>query len=89
MPSTGSALIDRQELLPKLFSYNGRVIVFRLLERARELYHRHPGAVAWLEAAAVAFADILVAEGLLAPSERAVFPMSDPPTQAHRAFANP
>jgi hypothetical protein len=38
-------------------------------QRARELYHRHPEAVAWLEAAAVTFADILVAEGLFAPSE--------------------
>lgn len=59
-----------------LFSYRGRVIVFRLLETAQELHGLHGGAVAWLEAAAKAFTNILIDEGLFGPSEQTTFPMS-------------
>lgn len=66
---TGRAYFD-------LFSYKGRVIVFRLLEKAKELHQLYVGAIAWLEAAAKAFTEILLEEGLLGPSEQAIFPVS-------------
>jgi DNA helicase-2/ATP-dependent DNA helicase PcrA len=59
-----------------LFSYTGRLIVFRLLETARELHKLHAGAIGWLEAAAKAFTKILVDEGLFGPSDQTKFPMS-------------
>jgi DNA helicase-2/ATP-dependent DNA helicase PcrA len=66
---TGRASFD-------LFSYNGRVIVFRLLEIAHGLHVEHMGAVAWLEAASRSFAELLINEEYLGPSERNVFAMS-------------
>lgn len=59
-----------------LFSYSGRVIVFRLLEVAQELHDVHGGAVAWLEAAAKAFTNVLIDEGLFGPSDQTTFPLS-------------
>lgn len=59
-----------------LFSYAGRVIVFRLLEAAKELHGLHGAAVAWLESAARAFTNILIDEGLFGSSEQTTFPMS-------------
>ena len=66
---TGRASFD-------LLSYKGRVVVFRLLEIARQLHGRHTGAVAWLEAAGRGFSELLMEEGYLAPSEKDVFAMS-------------
>lgn len=56
-----------------LFSYRGRVIVFRLLEKAEELRQLTDGAFAWLEAAAEAFTEVLIDEGLFAPSNQTTF----------------
>lgn len=66
---TGRASFD-------LFSYQGRVIVFRLLEGARNRHDMHMSAVDWLEAVARDFADLLVNEEYLAPSEKDVFVVS-------------
>ncbi|WP_147155776.1 UvrD-helicase domain-containing protein [Reyranella soli] len=66
---TGRASFD-------IFSYGGRVIVFRLLEIAQKLHVAHMGAISWLEAASGEFADLLIAEEYLAPSERDIFRMS-------------
>lgn len=66
---TGRAYFD-------VFSYKGRTIVFRLLERARQLHDDHDGAIAWLEAAAAEFSQVLIAEEHLAPSEEHIFAMS-------------
>src|SRR5580658_20724 len=59
-----------------VFSYKGRIVVFRLIEQAGILRAAHPGAVPWLEAAAKAFTLILTEEGYLAPSEADILPMS-------------
>lgn len=50
---TGRAYFD-------IFSYHGRVIVFRLLEQARELQDVYTGAISWLDSAARAFSQILL-----------------------------
>jgi DNA helicase-2/ATP-dependent DNA helicase PcrA len=50
---TGRASFD-------IFSYPGRVTVFRLLYKAQELHAAHLGAIEWLEAAANTFAAILI-----------------------------
>ena len=59
-----------------LFSYRGRVIVFRLLDSARQLHDVHMGGIAWLEAAARAFSEILIDQEYLSPSESDLFAMS-------------
>ena len=59
-----------------IFSYRGRVVVFRLLESARHLYEDHMGAVGWLEAAARQFSAILIEEEYLSPQEDELFAMS-------------
>ena len=56
-----------------LFSYRGRVIVFRLLEKAEELRQLSVGAFTWLEAAAKSFTEVLIDEGLFSPSNQATF----------------
>jgi DNA helicase-2/ATP-dependent DNA helicase PcrA len=66
---TGRASFD-------IFSYTGRVTVFRLLHKARELHDAHPGAIAWLEAAARAFADVLVDDEYVGSSQRSIFATS-------------
>lgn len=66
-----------------IFSYNGRVIVFKLLDAARALQQAHAGAIAWLESAANEFSNLLVKEGYLAPSEHGVFPMSVEEMKTH------
>ena len=48
-----------------IFSYSGRVIVFKLLDHARRLYRVYMSGVAWLEAAAAAFAQVLINEEYL------------------------
>jgi DNA helicase-2/ATP-dependent DNA helicase PcrA len=59
-----------------IFSYRGRVIVFVLLGIAEELRDAHVGAVAWLEAAAKAFSEVLVDEEYFSPAEQDLFAMS-------------
>jgi DNA helicase-2/ATP-dependent DNA helicase PcrA len=59
-----------------VFTYRGRVAVFRLLDSARQLHGAHMGGIAWLEAAARAFSDILIDEEYLSPQERELFAMS-------------
>ena len=59
-----------------IFSYRGRVVVFRLLDSARQLHGVYTGGIAWLEAAARAFADILIEEEYLSPQETDLFAMS-------------
>ncbi len=66
---TGRAYFD-------IFSYQGRVIVFRLLYQARQLYDVNMGAIPWLEAAADAFSQILLDEEYLSRKEQNLFGMS-------------
>ena len=66
---TGRAYFD-------IFSYKGRVIVFRLLEHARQLYNDYAGAISWLEAAANGFSQILLDEEYLSLEELNLLTMS-------------
>jgi DNA helicase-2/ATP-dependent DNA helicase PcrA len=66
---TGRASFD-------IFSYAGRVTVFRLLYEAQALYGAHGGAIAWLEAAANTFATVLIEEEYLSRAEQDIFAMS-------------
>lgn len=66
---TGRAYFDT-------FSYRGRVIVFRLLNRALQLHDVHMGGIAWLEAAAGAFSQVLIDEEYLGRSEQDLFALS-------------
>lgn len=59
-----------------VFSYAGRCTIFRLLEQARLLYAKDEGALKWLEAAADAFSQILVAEEYLGTEEVHLFASS-------------
>lgn len=59
-----------------IFSYRGRVIVFKLLDCARQLHRIHVGGIAWLEAAARAFSKVLVAEEYMTAAEQDIFAMS-------------
>ena len=59
-----------------LFSYRGRIIVFRLLDSARQLHDVDMGGIAWLEAGARAFTEILIDGEYLGPSESDLFAMS-------------
>lgn len=52
-----------------IFSYSGRLVVFRLLECARVLHAKHLGAMDWLREAAAAFGDILIGEGYFSREE--------------------
>jgi ATP-dependent DNA helicase UvrD/PcrA len=66
---TGRASFD-------IFSYAGRVTVFRLIHEAETLRAAHPGAIVWLEAAANGFTGILIEEGYLSRAEENLFAMS-------------
>ena len=59
-----------------LFSYQGRIIVFRLLDSARKLHDDQLDGIAWLEASARAFTEILIDEEYLSPLENDLFAMS-------------
>ena len=59
-----------------IFSYRGRVIVFRLLDHARQLHDIYMAGIPWLEAAAKAFSQVLIDEGYLSREEQDLFPMS-------------
>lgn len=60
----------------ELFSYPGRVVVFRLLGSASQLHDVHMGGIAWLEAAAQHFSNILINHHYLSPFEGDLFAMS-------------
>jgi DNA helicase-2/ATP-dependent DNA helicase PcrA len=59
-----------------IFSYRGRVVVFKLLDLAQQLYDANMGGIVWLQKAAVAFSEVLAVEGYLPPSDKGVFEMS-------------
>lgn len=59
-----------------VFSYHGRVVVFRLLEKGKELYESYMGAIAWLEAAANSFSDVLIDAEYITEGERHLFAAS-------------
>ena len=59
-----------------IFSYRGRVVVFRLLNAARALREVHFGGIAWLKAAAHEFSQILISEEYLTPDEDDLLAMS-------------
>lgn len=69
LDATGQAYFD-------IFSYQGRVVVFKLLDLARSLRESHEGAVDWLDAAASAFSEVLIAEEYLTSEGGGLFPMS-------------
>lgn len=66
---TGHAYFD-------IYSYHGRVIVFRLLDHARQLHDDYMGAIPWLDAAANAFSKILIDEEYLALEEQTLLAKS-------------
>lgn len=53
-----------------IYSYTGRSIVFKLIAVAKDLQELGGGAIFWLDRAAPAFADVLVAAGHLAASDK-------------------
>jgi DNA helicase-2/ATP-dependent DNA helicase PcrA len=59
-----------------IFSYQGRVLVFRLLEAAKELQQTYMSAVDWLSAAAERFSTLIAEAGFFSPTELGVFPIS-------------
>jgi DNA helicase-2/ATP-dependent DNA helicase PcrA len=67
----------------EIFSYRGRVLVFRLLEEANALRKKHIGGVAWLEAAAKSFAQVLIEEEYMTENERDTFVMSVEEMKTH------
>lgn len=69
MDMTGHAYFD-------IFSYRGRVIVFRLLNIARQLHNLDIGAIRWLENAAAAFSDVLIEEGYLGSLDQNLLALS-------------
>lgn len=62
---TGRACFD-------IFSYAGRVTVFRLIYEAETLHASHASAIAWLEAAANHFTAILIEDGYFSRAEKDV-----------------
>lgn len=69
LDTTGRANFD-------VFSYRGRVVVFRLLRKGDELHQIHMGAIDWLEAAADSFSDVLIDADYLTEAERHLFAAS-------------
>jgi len=59
-----------------IFSYRGRTLVFTLLAHAQKLHGVHMGAIAWLEAAAKEFSQVLIDEEYLSREEKDRFAMS-------------
>ena len=59
-----------------IFSYRGRVVVFRLLYKARKLQSDNIGGIAWLEAAAGDFSAILIEEEYLSAQEKDLLALS-------------
>lgn len=65
---TGRAFFD-------IFSYDGRVIVFRLIDCARQVYELDSNGIAWLEAVADGFSKILIEREYLNSQEEHLFAM--------------
>jgi ATP-dependent DNA helicase UvrD/PcrA len=59
-----------------IFSYDGRVVVFCLLQEARRLHTAHTGAIAWLDAASSEFSRILIDNDYLSQAESGLFSAS-------------
>ena len=59
-----------------IFSYRGRVVVFRLLQCALQAHNVHISAVKWLESVSRKFTEILIDEGYLTSGEDELFAMS-------------
>jgi DNA helicase-2/ATP-dependent DNA helicase PcrA len=57
-------------------NYAGRVTLFRLIHAGERLRDVSPSGIQWLEAAATAFSDILIADGLLPRSASPLLPAS-------------
>ncbi|MBN2559507.1 MAG: ATP-dependent helicase [Phycisphaerae bacterium] len=66
---TGRASFD-------IYSYAGRITVFRLIYEAQALHAAYPAAIAWLGAAANTITGILIEEGYLSRAEQDFFAMS-------------
>jgi DNA helicase II / ATP-dependent DNA helicase PcrA len=56
----------------KLQSYEGRIVIYRLITRGAELHQQMKLAVPWLERAATEFAKILIDAELLADSNKSI-----------------
>jgi DNA helicase-2/ATP-dependent DNA helicase PcrA len=69
LDTTGRANFD-------IFSYTGRVLIFRLIAISQRLHSECRGAVEWLDAAAAAFGDTLFDAGYFTRPERAIFVIS-------------
>jgi DNA helicase II / ATP-dependent DNA helicase PcrA len=67
--ATGRAYFD-------VFSYEGRVVLFRLLGIAQSLFEEGMGAVEWLERAAPMFSNVLIDAQYFAPAEKDIFVMA-------------
>lgn len=59
-----------------IFSYDGRVVVFSLLEAAQRLHATHTGAIAWLDAASTEFSQILIGRDYITQTENGLFAAS-------------
>lgn len=60
----------------RVFSYSGRVVVYRLLQEAQRMFNSCTNAVAWLEATASVFSEVLIEADLLNPLESDLFSTS-------------
>lgn len=60
----------------KIFSYQGRVLVFQLIAEAQKLRITHESAVDWLNAAANIFSQVLIDHGYFVASEGYLLSMS-------------
>jgi DNA helicase-2/ATP-dependent DNA helicase PcrA len=60
----------------EIFSYEGRIILFKLIEKSKALHEKVMGAVQWLEEASTAFSEILVTHGLFTGAEKNILRMS-------------
>lgn len=67
----------------EIFSYQGRAIVFQLLDQANKLHEAHERAVDWLDAAAEAFSRILMEHGYFGRDDENVFSMSVEEMKTH------
>ena len=56
----------------RVYSYEGRKTLFRLLSIAKEIREQHEGAMDWLRGAATAFEERLVLDEFLPPEKKSV-----------------
>jgi len=55
-----------------IFSYDGNVIIHRLIKAGKRIHDKNPRAVDWLKVAAEEFEDILVKEGLIKKESKGI-----------------